>query len=170
LLPIDRGVALSLYFLPMKSSRLLALLFLCLAAATAFAQNDQTTPATITAMLQDFLAHNSDPAQHDRFWADDLVYTSSAGAVKTKAEIMQSFAADKAAHAQPRPPAETYSAEDIVVRPYGTTAALTFRLVRHTADGKLVPYRNSGTLLFRQGQWQVVTWQATLVPATAAKP
>jgi hypothetical protein len=42
--------------------------------------------------------------------------------------------------------------------------------VRHTADGKLVPYRNSGTLLFRQGQWQVVTWQATLVPATAAKP
>jgi len=129
-----------------------------------------TTTAAITAMLQDFLAHNSDPAQHDRFWADDLVYTTSAGIVKTKAEIMQSFADDKAAHTQLKAPTETYSAEDIVVRPYGSTAALTFRLVRHTANGKLMYYRNSGTLLFRQDRWQVVTWQATLVPAAASKP
>lgn len=150
----------------MKISRSLRLLLLGLATMTAsFAQNDQTTPATITALLQDFLAHNSDPAQHDHFWADDLVYTSSAGVVKTKREIMQSFAVDRAAHAQPMTPVETYSAEDIIVRSYGTTAALTFRLVRNTADGKLVHYRNSGTLLFRQGQWQAVTWQATLIPA-----
>jgi pimeloyl-ACP methyl ester carboxylesterase len=126
--------------------------------------------ATITAMLQEFLAKNSERAQHDRFWADDLVYTGSGAAVRTKAEIMKNFDEDKNAAGKPRNPAATYSAEDILVRPYGSAAALTFRLVAHNPDGTVQYYRNSGTLLLRNDRWQVVTWQATLVPAAASKP
>ena len=140
-----------------------------------------TVSATITAQLQEFLAKNSDREQHNRFWADDLVYTTSGAVVKTKKEIMQSFDEDKSAAGKPLPadakqsagqrPAgqqagtvpPTYAAEDIVVRPYGSTAALTFRLVAHNPDGTVQYYRNSGTFLLRDGRWQVVTWQATKV-------
>jgi Domain of unknown function (DUF4440) len=138
------------------------------APKVAFAQDPKATQDTVTRLLQEFLAKNDDPAQHERFWAADLVYTGSKGAVRSKAEIMKLIAASKADPAQPK---ETYTAEDILVRPYGTTAALTFRLVRHTADGQVEYFRNSGTLLLRDGQWQVVTWQATKVsPVEEEKP
>ncbi len=117
-------------------------------------------------MLHDFLTYNTDPAQHERFWADDLIYTSAAGVVKTKPEIMRSQAGAAKA-AGPKPPGATYSAEDIVVRVYGDTAALTFRLVAVYPDATRLTYRNSGTLLRRNGQWQVITWQATKEPAPA---
>lgn len=130
-----------------------------LAATTAsFAQEPKATQDAVTRLLLEFLARNDEPAQHDRFWAADLVYTSSKGEVISKADIMKEVAAGDSG------PKDTYGAEDILVRPYGTTAALTFRLVRHTSDGKLEHYRNSGTLLLRDGKWQVVTWQATKVP------
>jgi enamine deaminase RidA (YjgF/YER057c/UK114 family) len=123
----------------------------------------------ITALLTEFLAKNSDPAQHARFWADDLVYTSSRAEVFGKAHIMQDMAPAKPAASKPPEPDSTYSAEDIIIRPYGTAATLTFRLVEHEPDGHLQYYRNSGTLLFRHGQWQVVTWQATKEPAAEKK-
>ena len=148
-----------------RLSWLLPLVFLT-ATTVAPAQDAKSTPDAITRLLQEFLARNGEPAQHDRFWAADLVYTSSKGEVMGKADIMKGFAG---AQTDPARPKDTYSAEDILVRPYGTTAALTFRLVRHTADGKLQYYRNSGTLLLRAGRWQVVTWQATLIPAAAEK-
>jgi|CXWL01.1.fsa_nt_gi predicted alpha/beta superfamily hydrolase len=143
------------------------------AAAVVPAGPDSPVPATITALLQEFLAKNSDRAQHDRFWADDLIYTGSGATVRTKAEIMKSFDEDKTAPAKPLPAdatvQPTYSAEDIVVRPYGSTAALTFRLVAQNPDGTVQYYRNSGTLLLRDGRWQVVTWQATKVPPPEKK-
>ena len=153
-----------------RRSRLLALFLpLAFVAATAStpAQDANSTPETIRSLLQEFLAHNDEPAQHERFWAGDLVYTSAKGEVKGKADIMESVAASKP---DPTKLKDTYTAEDVLVRPYGTTAALTFRLVRHTPDGKLQYYRNSGTLLRRDGRWQVVTWQATLIPAAAEQP
>jgi hypothetical protein len=143
-------------------------LFVLASPTAAFAQDPRATQDSVTRLLQDFLAHNDDPAQHERFWAADLVYTGSEGVVRSKAEIMKMVAAGPADPAQPK---ETYTAEDVLVRPYGTTAALTFRLVRHTADGKVEYFRNSGTLLLRGGQWQVITWQATMVsPAEVEKP
>jgi hypothetical protein len=129
----------------------------------------EQTKAAITKSLNDFLAFGADPAQHDRFWADDLVYTTSAGKVKTKPEIMQAFA-DAAKPGAPKPaPRASYSAEDVLVRLYGDTAALTFRLVAHNADGSVSTYRNSGTFLKRRGLWQVITWQSTREPAAPAK-
>ena len=123
------------------------------------------TQAEITKLLNDFLTFNSDAAQHDRFWADDLVYTSSAGLVKTKPDIMKSFSdAAKTAPTKPAAPGPAYSAEDVLVRVYAGTAALTFRLVARNPDGTVATFRNSGTLLHRNGRWQVITWQATKEP------
>lgn len=128
---------------------------------------DEHTRSEITALLTSFLSPEQNPtrAAHERFWADDLVYTSSAGKVTNKAEILKSFdepAKEDAAKAnEPEP---VYSADDVLVRPYGEMAALTFRLVARAADGSVQYYRNSGTFLRRDGKWQAITWQATKVP------
>lgn len=138
--------------------------------ACAGAADSERTRAEITALLTDFLspARNPTRAAHESFWADDLVYTSSAGKVTNKAEILASFdAAPKADPQQPAEPEPVYSAEDVLVRPYGELAALTFRLVARAADGSVQSYRNSGTFLRREGRWQAITWQATKVPAPA---
>jgi hypothetical protein len=148
---------------------LLALLSLLAAPLRAQPAADEAKTA-ITTLLTEFLTKNSEPAQHARFWSDDLVYTSSTGEVFGKAHIMQEMAAAQPAPGQPKAPEEAYGAEDIIVRRYGATAALTFRLVAHDPDGQVRYYRNSGMLLFRHGQWQVVTWQATKEALVAKKP
>lgn len=124
----------------------------------------EKTKAAITKSLNDFLTFNSDPAQHDRWWADDLVYTTSGGLVKTKAMIMKTFADAEKSSAPKAEPRASYSAEDVLVRLYSDTAALTFRLVARNSDGSRATYRNSGTLVKRSGKWQAVTWQATKEP------
>jgi hypothetical protein len=124
------------------------------------------TRSGIAAMLTTFLtpAVNNTAAGHERFWADDLVYTSSTGKVMGKADIMKSFAdAPKAAPGKKSEPDSVFTAEDILVRPYGDMAALTFRLVEHDPDGKISNFRNSGTFLWRHGKWQAISWQATRV-------
>lgn len=125
------------------------------------------TRTEITTLLTTFLtpAVNNTAAGHERFWADDLVYTSSNGSVKSKADILKSFAeAPKPAPGKQAEPGPVFTAEDILVRPYGDMAALTFRLVEHDPDGKISHFRNSGTFLLRHGKWQAITWQATREP------
>jgi hypothetical protein len=120
----------------------------------------------ISTMLTTFLtpAVNNSAAGHERFWADDLVYTSSTAKVMSKADIMKAIAEDAKAEASNQTkPGPVFTAEDVLVRPYGDTAALTFRLVEHDPDGKISHFRNSGTFLWRNGKWQAVTWQATRV-------
>lgn len=151
----------------------LTLILLAMAPVARAAEAPAVPPTTqteVTTLLQEFLAHVDEAAMHDRFWAADLIYTGSGGGVKTKADIMKSFADTKADPAKPKEPATTYAADDIVVRPYGDTAALTFRLIAHTPDGRTGYYRNSGTFVRRNGQWQVVTWQATKVPPPGETP
>ena len=116
----------------------------------------------IPSLLREFLSRVDDPAMHARFWADDLVYTSGKAEVRSKTDILKNMAAAPQGPAAAAKP--TYNAEDVKVRAYGTTAALTFRLVAHNPDGTTQHYRNSGTFLLRNGQWQVVTWQATREP------
>ncbi len=151
---------------------LAVLISLMLPAAVAMADDKPATPeqttAEITALLKDFLANVDQASAHDRLWAADLVYTSSAGKVNRKADIMQGFDAPPAKADSPAEPKETYSADDILVRQFGDAAALTFRLTRHAADGSQSHYRNSGMFVRREGQWQVVTWQATIVPVEPA--
>ncbi|SDR73575.1 nuclear transport factor 2 family protein [Opitutus sp. GAS368] len=154
----------------MKSPLLACLVLLSALSARAADAGAPVANVYIMELLTDFLTHNSDPARHEKFWADEIVYTSAMGVVRTKTDIMKNVheAAAKpvAAGAKPGP---VYSAEDINIRPYNGFAALTFRLVARNPDGTTDYYRNSGTLIFRDGRWQVITWQATKIPPAEKK-
>jgi hypothetical protein len=154
----------------MKTPLLACLVLLSILTIRAAEAGAPTSPVVIRELLTDFLTHNSDPARHEAFWADEVIYTSAMGVVRTKAELMATVhRASAAVSKQPAAPAPTYTAEDIVIRPYDGFAALTFRLVARSADGTVETYRNSGTLLFRDKHWQVITWQATKVPPPGSK-
>jgi len=122
----------------------------------------------LTQMLQDFLAGVSEAEVHDRFWADDLVYTSSAGTRTNKTAIMEGF--DDSDDDENEDTGAVYTAEDILVQVYGTTAVIAFRLVATPADefgeDEVLNYLNTGTFLKRDGNWQVVAWQATKIPGS----
>jgi len=129
----------------------------------------QTAPdsSELTKLLQDFLAGagRNDVAVHERFWADDLIYTSSAGRRIGKADILREVREE----GPPKSGDEsvTYTAEDIRIQQYGDTAIVAFRLVG-TTDKKgnktVTNYLNTGTFLKRDSKWQVIAWQATLMP------
>ena len=130
----------------------------------------QTAPdaAELTQLLHDFLAGagKNDIAMHERFWADELVYTSALGRRKGKADIMRELRAEPAA---PKPEEGTtvYTAEEVRIKQYGETAIVAFRLVATTdkAGTKSVAnYLNTGTFLKRAGKWQAIAWQATAMP------
>jgi ketosteroid isomerase-like protein len=123
----------------------------------------------ITALLQDFLENSHKEAAHERFWAEDLVYSSSAGLRFGKAEIMEGFdsSSDATEDANDEPQV-TYSGKEVDVRLYGDTAVVAFKLVgtpTDTASGaEVLYYFNTGTFLKRDGVWRVVAWQATKIP------
>jgi ketosteroid isomerase-like protein len=129
----------------------------------------QAAPATaeLTKLLAEFLAGASrnDAAIHDRFWAEDLVYTGSSGRRVAKADILREV------RSTPAPklgdPKTIFSAADVRIHQYGDTAIVAFRLVGTTErDGRveLANYLNTGTFVKRDGRWQAVAWQATRVP------
>ncbi len=135
----------------------------------------QTAPdaAELTKLLNDFLAGASrnDAAMHDRFWAEDLIYTGSSGTRRGKMEIMRDVRSAPAA--KPDDPKNTYSAEEIRIQQYGEMAIVAFRLVSTAEkDGKteITKYLNTGTFLKRSGKWQVVSWQATRIPDQKDEP
>ena len=139
------------------------------ALATAPAAGQSSAEKELTALVTDFLAGASrnDAAVHERFWAEDLVYTRAAGERIGKADILRDVRAAEAP--KPGDPATTYTAEDLSVRQYGDTAVVAFRLVAKTGPDTL-GFFNTGTFVRRDGRWQAVAWQATRIPdaATAA--
>jgi len=129
----------------------------------------QTSPdaAELTKLLKEFLAGASrnDPAVHNRFWADDLIYTGSSGRRIGKADIMRDLRPAPAPKSTD--PATTYSAEDIRIQQYGDAAIVAFRLIGTTVNNgktQVAQFLNSGTFLKRNGMWQAVSWQATRMP------
>ncbi len=136
----------------------------------AFALHGQTAKdaAELTRLLNEFLAgaSRSDAAIHDRFWAEDLIYTGSSGRRIAKADIMRDLRAAPAP--KPDDPKTAYTAEDVRIQQYGNTAVVAFRLVGTTVEDGHVPqvakFFNTGTFLKRKGKWQVVSWQATRIP------
>lgn len=158
----------------MKCRCLRSPLLLLFAACVAFAQtppvaSQSSAPdaAELTKLLNDFLAGASrnDLAAHERFWADDLIYTGSAGRRLRKADILREVRSEMSS---PKPGEDTtYRAEDIQIQQYGATAVVAFRLVGVTKKGNTTEtqnYLNSGTFVKRDGKWQVVNWQATKIP------
>lgn len=145
--------------------RLFLAAVILLSASAGFASpapDPERTRGEVEALLTEFLAKVDEPAMHARFWADDLVYTSGKGEVRRKADILAAMAAA----ARETAPRTAYAAEEVLVRAYGRMAALTFRLVARQPDGTTLRFRNSGTLLHRDGRWEVVTWQATPIAAS----
>ncbi len=136
-----------------------------LCSGQAFASDTEE----LTVMLQEFLAASSEEAAHASFWAEDLVYTSSAGLRFGKADIMAGFdSPDAEDEPSDGSPPMVYSGEDVDIRLYGDAAIVAFKLVGtptdKSANADVLYYFNTGTFLKRDGVWQVVAWQATKIP------
>jgi ketosteroid isomerase-like protein len=144
----------------MKRSFML-LLLTCVLTAGVSAQSAPDA-AELTKLLRDFLAATNDPAMHERFWAEDLIYTRSAGRRVSKAEVLKDVRSAPAP--KPGDPKTVFTAEDLRIQQYGNTAVVAFQLVGTTnseAGPQVAKFLNSGTFVKRDGKWQVVNWQAT---------
>ncbi|HJQ22405.1 MAG TPA: nuclear transport factor 2 family protein [Blastocatellia bacterium] len=144
--------------------RVLSLAVVILMAALGVQAQTKSDAAELTELLKEFLAGASrnDAAVHDRFWAEDLIYTRSSGRRTGKADIMRGLRS--APPSKPGDPTTSYTAEDIRIQQYGNTAVVAFRLVGTTMRGgttQVSSYLNTGTFVKRNGKWQVVGWQST---------
>lgn len=150
----------------MLMKRTLLALSLFLFAGSLLAQSAPDAPQ-LSHLLNDFLAGagRNDLSVHENFWADDLIYTTSKGQRKSKDDIIKEVRAEGAPKAGE--PTTVFTAEDVQIHQYGDTAVVAFRLVGTTDDkGKkeVANYFNTGTFVKRDGKWQVVAWQATVIP------
>ncbi len=120
--------------------------------------------------LNDFLANSvkNDFKNHNSFWADELIYTSSAGLRFDKAFIMKDLDPNKNVEAGELPP--HYWAEETDIRVYGDIAIVAFKLMhKDNKQAKVLrqTYYNTGTFAKRDGKWQAIAWQATKIPQTS---
>ena len=122
---------------------------LVMVLAVAISLNAQAAPdgAELTKLLNEFLAGagRNDATVHDRFWADDLIYTRSAGVRTNKVELMKGVRSAPAR--KEGDPVTVYTAEDIKIQQYGDAAVVAFRLVSNTtaADGTKTTGNNLNT-------------------------
>src|SRR5262245_9210034 len=151
-----------------RMAGVVAVLALALGGASLRAADKPAAAGELKQLLHEFLsaAGRGDKAVFDRFFADDLIYTRSAGVTITKGDIMKSL------NEPPKPddPKSEYDADGITVHEYGQMAVVNFRLIQNLEqDGKKETnyYRNTGTFLKRNGKWQAVAWQSTKVPAAS---
>ncbi len=125
--------------------------------------------AEIEHRLRTFLAGANERPVHETFWADDLIYTSSAGERFGKADILAGFddaeaATEAGADAGADSPTR-YGAEDVTVRVMEDLAVVTFRLTADLDGERIAEYFNTGVLRNDDGEWRAFTWQATRIPA-----
>ncbi len=140
------------------------ILILCLILAgnlqNVIAQNERAK-SELTQLLHEFMegASNNDPKIHDRFWGEDLIYTSSSGERFGKERIMKGLEPGSGTKSYEN---AVYTAEDIQINVYGNMAVVAFRLVARGGEtSDLNTFLNSGTFIKRQGEWKAVNWQAT---------
>lgn len=160
---------------------LFAAALLTLIASGASAETDHR--AALQTLLDQFLAGAASDIQvHQRFWADDLIYTSSSGQRFGKQKILDGMRPDKDEEksneekksVEKEADSIRYRAEDTDIRLFGNTAIVAFRLIAEPAgggSGSNTPksqYYNTGTFINRNGQWSAVAWQATKIPDTPA--
>ena len=149
----------------MTSTRIFVGIMLIVLAAPVMADSESPVQQ-LTTLLDRFLAgaSSNDVDTHERFWSDELVYTSSNGTRFGKAEILDGMrAAASSPDEADDAPATVYTAEDVDVRVYGDAAVVAFRLVGTSAN-EVQEYFNTGTFLRRGGEWKAVAWQATKIP------
>jgi hypothetical protein len=155
----------------MKTAALFLLILSPILAFSDPSPSSSSAPdaSSLTQLLKEFLdgaAHN-DLAMHKRFWADELIYTRSAGQRLSKADILRDVKAEAAAPKKSDEGTTKYGAEDIRILQYGDTAVVAFRLVATTTKGdktEVSNYFNTGTFVKRNSKWQAAAWQATKIP------
>jgi ketosteroid isomerase-like protein len=148
-----------------RLSLLIATLWLITVAPLATAQEPDREAPELLALLDRFLAAADDPAMHQRFWDNALIYTSSSGARFGKADILEGMRGGAPTEA----PEVRYRAEDAQVMSFGDVAVVAFRLVGETAGTEASPaeisqYFNTGTFRRTDGEWRAIAWQATRIP------
>ena len=123
--------------------------------------NPTKDEAELKQLVTTFLDSVDSAKMHDRFWADDLIYTSSAGKRFGKEQIMSGFSSSTDSSSSVKESSKSpYSAENMQIQLWGDVAVVAFQLVNK--DGESVTnYLNSGTFVKRDGEWKVVNWQAT---------
>jgi len=151
----------------MRMKRILSTAVLMMMLALGVPAQSAPDANELTKLLNEFLAGASrnDPTVHDRFWAEDVIYTGSAGKRRGKADIVRDVRAAPAP--KPGDPTTIFSAADIRIQQYGNAAIVAFRLVGTTSKNtttEVMNYLNSGTFVKRNGKWQVVNWQSTRMP------
>lgn len=150
----------------MRKIILFVLVFFALQIHSVNAQQNSEVE-NLTKKLHEFMAGASvnDEQIHDNFWAEDLIYTSSAGLRFGKKQIMDGFKNQE--DNDQNTPSTTYIADEIKVQVYDDMAIVAFKMtgVTETEQGDQKMYfLNSGTFLKREGEWKVVNWQATRIP------
>jgi len=141
------------------------LLFLSISLSTNLVAQDNSDKTALSELLDDFLAGASenDAEMHDRFWAEDLIYTGSNGNRITKQDIMAGLNNQAENNGDETP---AYHAEEVQIQLYGETAVVAFRLVAaFDSDSEDdMNFYNTGTFVKRDGEWRAVAWQATRIP------
>lgn len=121
----------------------------------------------LESLLHWFLEGASDYDTHNRFWADDLIYTSSSGDRIGKNEILSGLRQDRQNDSDV---VATYSGDQVQVRLYGDTAVVAFRLIAEipsnsaSQPAEKMFFYNTGTFIRQNGEWRAVAWQATRIP------
>ncbi|MEM8548561.1 MAG: nuclear transport factor 2 family protein [Pseudomonadota bacterium] len=138
------------------------------AAAGSGSRHDTQSRAALTTLLKEFLyeASYGRRAVHERFWHDDLVYTSSRGTRTDKPSILASMETGDA-NAEP---AQIFSGDNIQITVIEDMAIVAFRLIATPNPDAEVPaeatvyYFNTGTFVFQDSEWRAIAWQATRIP------
>ncbi|MDZ7754982.1 nuclear transport factor 2 family protein [Rhodohalobacter sp.] len=147
----------------MKRYLLLFLIFIT--PLTLLGQTEQEERETLTELLNEFLegASYNDAATHDRFWAEDLIYTGSNGNRIAKSDIMSGVNENPDRSEEPE---TLYSADEIQIMLFDDTAVVAFKLVAEFEDPNesTLYFYNTGTFVKRDGLWKVIAWQATSIP------
>ena len=146
--------------------------FICLLVSMQGWADDDS--GALRVLVDDFLANADKLEAHQRFWTEDLIYTSSAGARFGKSEILDGFekGADASTQDDGRQESEaeltSYRSEDMQIRVMGDVALVAFKLVAdtHSNEGSEQSfYFNTGTFVKRSGEWRAMAWQATRIPS-----
>ena len=155
----------------MKLSKLLSVqiaILMALTSSSLFAELTPKAAEQIKVLLDEFLsgAGANNLEAHERFWSENVLYTSATGTLRTKAEILKAVREDAAKPVDPKAPKMTYAAEDVTIHEFGNCAVVNFRLVaKSDLQGKIETsyYRNTGTFHMHDGKWSAVGWQATRI-------
>ena len=147
----------------MKTYLLLFLIFIT--PMTLLGQSEQKERETLTELLNEFLegASYNDADTHDRFWAEDLIYTGSNGNRIGKSDIMAGVNQNPDRSEEP----EThYSADEVQIMLFDDVAVVAFKLVADFTESNepTLYFYNTGTFLKQDGLWKAVAWQATSIP------